>query len=60
MGWCWECTDVNNLQTLIEECKQQDPEMWEEAQEWVKDWSDKVKSGEVELDTREVYFREEL
>ena len=50
---------MNNLQALIEECKQQDPEMWEEAQEWVKDWSDKVKSGEIELDTREVYFKEE-
>lgn len=50
---------MDNLQALIEECKRQDPKMWEEAQEWAKDWSERVKSGEIELDIREVYFKEE-
>ena len=48
----------NNLKELIDYYKQQDPVMWEQAEKEVKEWSDKVKSGEIELDIKELYFDE--
>lgn len=49
---------MNNLDDLIEEFKQEDPVMWEEAQAWAKEWSRKVLSGEIELDIKELCFDE--
>lgn len=46
----------NNLKELIDYCKQQDPVMWEQAKKEVKEWNDKVKSGEIQLDIKELYL----
>ena len=48
----------NNLKELIDYYKQQDPVMWEQAEKEVKEWNDKVKSGEIQLDIKELYFDE--
>lgn len=48
----------NNLKELIDYCKQQDPAMWEQAKKEAKECIDKVKSGEIQLDVKELYFDE--
>ncbi len=46
----------NTFDKLIAELKLSDPEMWKEAQKEAKEWADKVKSGEIQLDIRDLYF----
>ena len=49
----------DSLQELIDEFKAEFPEEWEKAQHDVKQWSDKVKSGEITLDIKPLYFDED-
>lgn len=49
---------MSNFNDLIAEFEQSDPEMMEQARKEAKEWSDKVKSGEVKLDIKELYFDE--
>lgn len=42
----------NRFELLVEEMKSECPELWEQAQEVVKEYFDKVRSGEVELDIK--------
>ena len=48
----------NTFDKLIAEFELSDPEMWEEAQKEAKEWADKVKSGEIQLDIRDLYIDE--
>lgn len=49
----------DSLQELIDEFKIEYPEEWEKTQQDVKEWSAKVKSGEITLDVKPLYFDED-
>lgn len=48
----------NRFKRLVEEMKSKYPELWEQAQKDAKEYFDKVRSGEVELDIKELYIDE--
>lgn len=46
------------FEQLVEEMKSEYPELWEQAQKDVKEYFDKVRSGEVKLNIKELYVDE--
>lgn len=50
---------MSNFDDLVEEIKQSDPEEWEAAKKLAKEYFDKVRSGEITLDIKELYIDED-
>ena len=48
----------SRFKQLVEEMKSKYPELWEQTQKDVKEYFDKVRSGEVKLDIKEIYIDE--
>ena len=48
----------DSFEQLVEEMKSEHPELWEQAQKDVKEYFDKVRSGEVKLNIKELYVDE--
>lgn len=46
------------FEQLVEEMKSEHPELWEQAQKDVKEYFDKVRSGEVKINIKELYVDE--
>lgn len=49
----------DSLKELIEEFKAENPEEWDKAERWAKEYIAKVKSGEIQLDIKPLYFDED-
>ena len=45
----------DSFEQLVEEMKSEHPELWEQAQKDVKEYFDKVRSGEVKLNIKKLY-----
>lgn len=48
----------NSFEQLVEGMKSEHPELWEQAQKDVKEYFNKVRSGEIKLNIKELYFDE--